>query len=56
MVRRTAVDRTAHRGLGRRQRRDRRFAEADDALDAGDDALQTIDHGDQARREFVDAG
>ena len=28
----------------------------DDALDARDDALQPIHHGDQARRKFVDAG
>ena len=28
----------------------------DDALDARDDALHTINHRDQARRQFVDAG
>ena len=29
-------------------------SETDDALDARDDALHTINHGDQARRKFVD--
>ena len=51
---RMAFDGAAHGLFGRGQWPHHRFADADDAFDAGHDALHAIDHRDQARREFVD--